>query len=72
MALFTQKTIRKTEVAIIKEARKLIKRKYGFNGYANYPDLYKNLYKEELWELKNSIANLSYAHIERIYKTLPR
>jgi len=46
------------EVSAEQQARKHMKEKYGINGYANYPMLYRRYFKEELFLMQQEIENL--------------
>lgn len=46
------------EASAEKHAREHIKEKYGVNGYANYPLLYRSYFKIELEVMQQEIENL--------------
>ena len=51
----------------VKDAYHHIKRKYGSNGYANYPKSYQKHFSKELAEFQKRVDNITIADIETIW-----
>ncbi len=54
----------------IKDAYHHIKRKYGSNGYANYPKSYREYFRKELIEFQKRVDSITIEEIESIQKDL--
>jgi hypothetical protein len=53
----------------VKNVYKHIKTKYGTQGYAKYPDLYKKIFQNELKEFKRLVDELTVEKILEIYNS---